>query len=223
MLNTSPKDMGNRTLPLKPVSPNQSIKQKPTQPKPTQQKPTQKKPIAKKQSGFRLLLHLLQRHPLLSLVVVWGSIIYFGWLAISGLTYTNPAPLEVVESPQPAVSQPVEMDKPATSLGMLAIVAVSCAAGSVMLARQLRPAKPEPRRGVKQVPPPDKVRSRPPRPLNSKLKPQPTQPSARKSTPIAARPPVRPPIVTLLSVENEEPLEQGDVTLAEMMDIRRQA
>lgn len=153
--------------------------------------------------------------------------LFFGWLAIKGLTYINPASLEVAESPKPeAAAQPFKIDKPTSSIGLLAIVAASCAATSIMVARQLRPVKPAPRRALKraQTAPAKEARSlnRNPQPAcrPSNLKPTPAQ-SAPAA--IASKSPAHPSIVTVLSVEDENPLEIGDATLAEMMDIRKQA
>ncbi len=149
---------------------------------------------------------------------------FFGWLAITGLTYINPAPLEVATPPSPEVSEspsPFRIDKPATSFGILAIVAITCATSSVFLARRLRPVKPAPRRVIKRTQPTETVRSQKDRkPINSAIPPANLKPAP---TAIAAKPKARPPAVTLLSAEEENPLEMGDTNLAEMLDIRQQA
>ncbi len=199
--------MGNRTLPLQNVTAPRSTKRT------IDRKPTPK------HSSLRFLLHFVQRHPFICLLAVWSSFLFFGWLAITGLTYINPAPLEVVATPQPsAESQPTtpfELSKPANTFGLLAIVTVTCAASSVLLARQLRPVKPAPRRAIKRQPAPTMEALRSPRSPKPIAKPHP--PTVKPT--IAVKP--RPPVVAVLT-EDETPLEIGNATLADMLDIRQQ-
>ena len=201
---------------------------------------TKRKSIAQKPSGFRFLLHFAQRHPFLCLLAVWSSTLLFGWLAISGLTYISPTPVEVAGSPKPEATetvQPFGIDTPATSIGLLAIVAASCAVTSVFVARKLRPVKPAPRRALKRTQPTEARSSRSLSPRSLVVAPgQSRNPHASTPKPtsagsippvivpvIAARPQTRPPSFTVLSIADENPLEMDDVTLAEMMDIRKQA
>ncbi len=102
------------------------------------------------QNSFRFLLFLAQRYPMLLWTGAWLVLVLVSWLAIAGLTYTNPDPL-VVESPQPETAvQPAQPQpefqprKPATSLGLIVGVVGICAVTSGLLARQLRPVKPAP-------------------------------------------------------------------------------
>ncbi|MBW4442910.1 MAG: hypothetical protein KME10_17060 [Plectolyngbya sp. WJT66-NPBG17] len=204
--------MGNRIIPLKtvaaPRSPNRSTERK------SHTKLSHAKP-----SGLRFLLHFAQRHPFICLLAVWSSFLFFGWLAVSGLTYTNPAPVEVAQSPvaESKPPSPFEFSKPANTFGLLAIVTASCAVTSVLLARQLRPVKPAPRRAVKRqsAPTPATVRSTRPRQSIEK-------PPANVKTAIVPKPPTRPSVVTVI-IEDENPLEMGDATLADLLDIRQQA
>lgn len=218
--------MGNTVNTLQSVTPlttARHAKQKPTKPK---SKATKSTP--------RILFHFVQRHPIILLFAVWGVVIYFGWLAIAGLTYINPAP---VEAPKPeAITEapkPFRIDRPASSFGLLAVVAGSCAVTSVLLARQLRPVKPAPRTSAKRV----VIDPKPKRELRSRQERSRSSANSRKSTPPikpvtmspaqaiakpAPKPPVRPPVVTVLPPE-DSPFEMSDPSLAEMMDIRRQA
>lgn len=196
--------MGNTLKPLQPIPPSKLAKPSPRQavakPKP-------------RRSMSRWLLHFAQRHPFLCLFATWGVILYFGWLGVSGLTYTNSAPLE--SPPAAAAPKPFKIAKPATSFGLLAVVAGSCTVTSVVLARKLRPAKSGAHLPAKRVAiAPKPQRSRPA--VGSRPRPAPnaraTAKPARKS---AAHPPV-----TVLSPEDRA-FEMRDPSLAEMMDIRQ--
>lgn len=217
--------MGNTINTLKSVTSVKAARQTP------QQKPA--KPKSKPTpSTSRFLLHFAQRHPFICLFVTWGAMLYFGWLAISGLTYTNPAPLETPQ-PEPVAEapQPFKIDRPATSFGLLAVVAGSCAVTSALLARQLRPVKSAPRNAAKRVviEPKQELRysqgqSRSPVSSRRPLNPPATKPIPKAQAGIAkkpvAKPPARPPVVTVLS-EEDSPFEMRDPSLAEMMDIRQ--
>jgi hypothetical protein len=181
---------------------------------------TTQKPSAKL-TAFHLLLHLGKRHPFFCLFTVWSSFLFFGWLALSGLTYTNPAPLE---SPKPEVqAAPFQLSKPINTFGLVMLVTSSCAITSVLLAKQLRPVKPAPRRVVKrQAALSETVRSR--QPVRS-ARPSIAQ-QARSISNTVPRPEIIPPtptrpVVTVLPIEDESPIEMGDFTLAEILDIRQ--
>lgn len=108
------------------------------------------KPTAKPPSSLQLLMHFARQHPFISLFAVWIAFLFFGWLAIKGLTYTNPAPLEVIEAPQPAAESPTHSAGASSAIGLLAIVVVTCATSSILISRRLRPAPASPRRIVKR-------------------------------------------------------------------------
>ncbi|MGG6266944.1 hypothetical protein ACQ4M3_30995 [Leptolyngbya sp. AN03gr2] len=184
---------------------------------------TTQKPSAKS-TAFHLLLHLVNRHPFFCLFTVWSSFLFFGWLALSGLTYTNPAPLEVAESPKPEVqATPFQLSKPINTFGLILLVTSSCAITSMLLAKQLRPVKSTPRRVVKRQAPPTRetVQSRPP--VRSTRPPIAQQ--ARAIAKSAPKPevisPAR-PVVTVMPAEDDSPI-QVSFTLADMLDIRQQA
>lgn len=169
-------------------------------------------------TGFRLLIFWAQRHPFLSLAGVWLTMMLLGWMAIVGLTYTNSAPLEVA-APQPeAQPQRVEPHKPATSFGLLVMVTATCAAASVLLARQLRPVKPAPRRAIKPLPAPTS-RSRSPQQSTPTPPPIPQQiPTLQPPPTPIAQPQSRPraqasPMFTLIPPDEENPLDWGDASL----------
>jgi hypothetical protein len=165
---------------------------------------------------LRILLYLTQRHPILFWTGSWLGMVLISWLAISGLTYTNPAPLEEgVEKPKLEVVKPtppepqVQPRTPATSFGLLAAVAISCTATSVLLARQLRPVKPAPRRFTR-------------RPSSSTPKPtvKPT-PNASIAT-VAPKPPVaQPENLTPMATPANRSTGWEAAKLADMLDIRQ--
>jgi hypothetical protein len=140
---------------------------------------------------YRLLLYLTQRHPFLFWTGSWLLMVLIAWTSINGLLHTDVEPLEaeapqpevVARSPEqvPLVSQP---SAPASSFGMLVAVVLSCGATSMVLARQLRSAKPASakpspqRRAVKSV-------------LPSQRKSDLPLPSVHASSPSRSRPQAR--------------------------------
>jgi hypothetical protein len=216
-------NMGNPSNTLKSV----------TRPQPARQSARQKAVKSQsttKRSTSRFLLHFAQRHPFICLFAAWGAILYFGWLAARGLTYTNSAPLEAPK-PQATATAPQSdshIETPATSVGLLAIVAGSCALTSVVLAKRLRPVKSTPKTPVRRVaiqPKPAKARettrsSRPPMSIPQANLPTPPtrQAAATAKAPIKQQQPTPTRIA-----EEESPFEMQDPSLAEMLDIRRQA
>ncbi|GAP95804.1 hypothetical protein [Leptolyngbya sp. NIES-2104] len=186
---------------------------------------TPRKPSAKL-TAFHLLLHIAKRHPFFCLFAVWGSFLFFGWLAVSGLTYTNPAPLEVAQSPKPeAQAAPFQLSKPVNTFGLVMLVTASCAVTSVLLAKQLRPVKPASRRVVRRqaAPTRETVRSR--QPVQSPRPPIAQQArSIANATPrpeVILPPALSRPVVTVLPAEDDTPIEIDDFTLADMLDIRQ--
>lgn len=180
------------------------------------------KPTAAKSSSLPLVLQLAKRHPFFCLFAVWVSFLFFGWLAISGLTYTNPAPLEVVKPEVQAA--PFQLSKPINTFGLVMLVASSCAIASFLVAKQLRPVKPAPRRVVKRQVPPQQTRhqsaqSSRPRPSIAQQARTIAQ-STPRSNVTAPPAPVR-PAVTVLPIEDDSPIEVGNFTLAEILDIRQ--
>lgn len=206
-----------------PVSSNQS---QPNQSQATQAKlNSARAPQASqgKATGLRILLHLTQRHPILFWTGAWLGMVFVSWLAIWGLTYTNPAPLEVAEKPQPEVvekKQPeteVQPRTPATSFGLLAAVAISCAATSVLLARQLSPVKPAPRRFTKRT------RSAAPKtaqPLQFAAQPG-SNPTIATAPTVSQPEPPTPPVAPMPTAASRATGWEA-AKLADMLDIRQQ-
>lgn len=196
---------------------------------------TPRKPSAKR-TAFHLLLHIANRHPFFCLFAVWGSFLFFGWLAVSGLTYTNPAPLEAAQSPKPeAQAAPFQLSKPVNTFGLVMLVTASCAVTSVLLAKQLRPVKPAPRRVVRRQAAPTREMARSHQPVQSPRPPLPlahasvTAQQARSIANATPRPEVilppalSRPAVTVLPAEADTPIEMDDFALADMLDIRQRA
>ncbi|MBD1844092.1 hypothetical protein H6F89_11905 [Cyanobacteria bacterium FACHB-63] len=208
--------MGNPITPVQNVTAPRSAKRSRT--------------TAKPPSVGRLLLHFAQRHPFICLFAVWSSFLFFGWLAISGLTYTNPAPLEIVESPQPVAESPANSADPSSAIGLLAIVVATCATSSVLISRRLRPAKQTSRRIIKRQvalsPTSDRRASRSQQ--SSRSRQSNGQPIAtlKSASPAqyaatAAKTSTRSPAPTLLLDKN--PLKSNQQpSLAERLDIRQQ-
>lgn len=161
--------MGNPTTSLQNVTAPRSV------PRSTRRKPTAKRP-----SGLQLLLYFARRHPFISLFTVWLAFLFFGWLAIKGLIYTNPAPLEVVEPP--VAEAPAHSTDSGNAIGLLTIVIVTCATSSIWLSRRLRPVHPPSRRVIRRQP-----ASRP----TSKRTTNPTEPFPRVRQPSPATAPAR--------------------------------
>lgn len=208
-----------------PASSNQS---QPNQSKVTQAKSNSARaPQASpgKATGLRILLHLTQRHPILFWTGAWLGMVFVSWLAIWGLTYTNPAPLEVTEKPQPEVvekKQPateVQPRTPATSFSLLAAVAISCAATSVLLARQLSPVKPAPRRFTKR---PRSASPKTAQSFQTAAKPDSNPTIATAPTPSVSQP--EPPIQPVAPMPTAASHATGwePAKLADMLDIRQQ-
>lgn len=207
----------------KPITPVQNV----TAPRSAKRS---RRPTATPPSVGRFLLHFAQRHPFICLFTVWSSFLFFGWLAISGLTYTNPAPLEVVESPQSVAESPANSASSSSAIGLLAIVVVTCATSSVLISRRLRPAQQTPRRITKRQvalsPVSERRASRSQRAARSRqLAAQPiatlksASPAQYAAT--AAKTSTRSPAPTLLL--DKHPLKSNQQpSLAERLDIRQQ-
>ncbi|MEP0918671.1 hypothetical protein NC981_17720 [Leptolyngbya sp. DQ-M1] len=207
--------MGNPITPVQNVTAPRSAKRS--------RKPT------KPPSAGRLLLHFAQRHPFICLFAVWSSFLFFGWLAVSGLTYTNPAPLEVVESPQPVVESPANSADSSSAIGLLAIVVATCATSSVLISRRLRSAQQTSRRIIKQqaaLSPTSERRASRSQPSARGRQSGGQSISVKSASPAhyaatAAKTSTRSPALTLLP--DKTPLESNPpLSLAERLDIRQQ-
>lgn len=223
--------MGNQTIPLQNVTASRSTKRSTKQPpgqKPSAPHHKSHQKVTAKRSGLQFLLYFAQRHPFVCLFAVWGSMLFFGWLALTGLTHINTAPLEVAKSPQPeAVVESErsrsELSKPANTLGLSAIVAASCATASVLLARRLRPAKPPSRRALRRQSARTPETGRTPEATKRSTRPRrPIVEPANMPPAIPARPPTRSSAMKVLP-NQENLLDMNDASLADLLDIRQQA
>lgn len=188
------------------------------------------------QTSFRFLVFLAQRHPILLWSGSWLVLVLVSWLAISGLTYTNTAPI-AIDSPSPeAVTQPTQLtqpqrqfqpQKPATSFGLIVGVAGACAMASALLARQLRPAKPASRPVIRRSTKATNIAAKAPA-TSAVVQPivNSTQVASSVSRP-EATPPIMPPKIASTSQSAKRTAtvvapETRTPTLIELMDIRKQ-
>lgn len=169
----------------------------------------------------RLLLTLIQRYPLLFWSGIWVIVISIIGLGVTALIHIDP--LEA-EKPQPEVTIAAQSRlpaKPASSFGLLAAIAVSCGATSFLLAKQFNAPKPQ-RRVVAKT----KSRQAIVNYAANKLAPSarssaaPAQRATASQTAIA--PVASSRLVTVVPPEETHPLDWGDASLADRMDIRKQ-
>jgi hypothetical protein len=215
----------------------------------------------------RVLLYMTQHHPIIFWTGSWLGMALIAWVAMTGLTYTNTAPLEVAASPEPTTlaspysnsvqrshpsitthsphSEPqFQSNKPATSFGLFAAVAASCAAASVLLGRQLRPVKPTSKRGVRRLSEsrlatqstttnPERTARRLTKQVPQEVAPSsPTaEPSVQPTAATTLRPinakdteikkPASKPNTTAIPDDETILLDWGDANFVDMMDMRR--
>jgi hypothetical protein len=176
--------------------------------------------IARRQRLLNQLVAIVQRYPVLIWSGAWVMMMALCWISVTGLLHVDtveverPQPQIVADEPQIPQLKPRLQAKPASSFGLLAAIAVSCGATSLLLAKQFTPTKPSQRGLVIKRPnsrSSDEVAThQPPKKGRSTLV---KQTSARVATQ---------PIVTVLSPEENHPLDWGDASLADLMDIRKQ-
>jgi hypothetical protein len=191
---------------------------------------------------------LLQKRPF----ILWGAalvlVLLMGGLALKGLIY--PGPLETIEAelpttqPQPQSPQMPEVD---SNLWLFGAVALGCAAGSVLISRRIERLASQPQASQPKV----KQRvvasrsSAIPQTQTSTATRRPSAPPRRKKavaakkrrgtpTTVLQTEPVRmqqaaytpsgviEPVVTVVPENESHPLDWGEASLAEMMDLRKQ-
>ena len=182
---------------------------------------------ARRQGLLSQLVVFVQRRPVLVWSGAWVIMMALCWLSVTGLLHVETFE---VEPPQPQIVadesgipplKPRLQAKPASSFGLLAAIAVSCGATSLLLAKQFSPAKSQ--RGLVIKRPNsmscDKAETHQPlkKGRSNLAKPTPTEGATQRSSPVAAQ-----PIITVLSPEENHPLDWGDASLADLMDIRNQ-
>ncbi|MGV0027899.1 hypothetical protein [Phormidesmis priestleyi] len=187
--------------------------------------PPRKRTSAKKQPPFwlKLLVTFTHHHPFLLWSGVWLLMVSLTWVGVRSLIHIDPGE---VETPQPGLvadapqtQKPPQFEaKPASSFGLLVAIALGCGGMSFLLAKQLTPTKPQPRLVTRP-----KLRSPKVRTAISSSDPQGVVPKSQTPILQAAAPVVtRPPTVTVVPSEEAHPLDWGDASLADMMDIRKQ-
>lgn len=197
-----------------------------------------------------MAMQLIQKRPF----ILWGAslvlVLLMGGIALKGLIY--PGPLEPTEpelATVPAKPQPPQIPEVDSNLWLFGAVALGCAAGSVLISRQLErlgsrsqssPAKPKPRavtsrlNATPQRQPGKASRHSSPSVRRKKATASVKQGSAPAATAFQAettrmRPATYPatsvviePVVTVVPEDESHPLDWGEASLAEMMDIRKQ-
>ncbi len=180
--------------------------------------------IARRQRRLNQLVVFVQRYPVLVWSSAWVMMMALCWISVTGLLHVDP----LVEQPQPSIVadepqipqlKPRLQAKPASSFGLLAAIAVSCGATSLLLAKQLSPTKSQRGLVIKRPSPvATAMATRQPSTAGSDLKRRPpAERATRRSSPVATQ-----PTVTVLSPEETHPLDWGDASLADLMDIRKQ-
>ncbi len=175
------------------------------------------------------LVAFVQRYPVLLWSGVWVLLVAIIWFSATGLTHVDTFEVEQsqpeigADASQTALLKPRLQAKPASSLGLLMAIAVSCGVTSLLLSKQFTPAKAQ--RGLvikRQTAFPDQpleTVAHPPSPsAESKLSRQ----SAGDAVPRRSPPVETQPTVTVLPPEENHPLDWGDASLADLMDIRKQ-
>ncbi len=182
--------------------------------------------IARRQRLLNQLVAIVQRYPVLIWSGAWVIMMALCWVSVTGLLHVEtlqveqPQPQIVADESQIPQLKPRLQAKPASSFGLLAAIAVSCGATSLLLAKQLSPAKSQRGLVIKRPTPVIKAEmaTRQPSTKGSALKRQPPAEGAtRRSSPLATQ-----PTVIVLSPEENHPLDWGDASLADLMDIRKQ-
>lgn len=181
--------------------------------------------LTARQRLFEHLVVVVQRHPILVWSGTWVVLMALCWISITGLLHVDTVE---IEQPQPQVvadeSQIPQIKsrhqaKPASSFGLLAAIAVSCGATSLILAKQFSPKPSQRRLVIKRPAPVPKAEMATRQPLKAGKSDLTKQAAAvaRRSSPVATQ-----PTVTVLPPEENNPLDWGDASLADLMDIRKQ-
>ena len=190
---------------------------------------------------------LLQKRPF----ILWGAslvvVLLLGGIALKGLIY--PGPLESTEpelATVPAKPQPPQLPEIDSNLWLFGAVALGCAAGSVLISRHIeRLGSQSSQAKLKQrvvASRPNPITQRQPATATRRSSP----PMRRKKAAVSAKrssapaatvlqtEPVRmrqaayptsvviEPVVTVVPENESHPLDWGEASLAEMMDIRKQ-
>lgn len=175
---------------------------------------------------LNFLLKLLKRWPWLVWTGVWAFLLLITAIAIFSLTYTVGVQQKEPEPTPRAAENPAETSSQTGSpmpLLLLGAVALSCVAGSFVIAkRRLATSSQQPtklrqrqRSSVKGL-----TRRQQRKQLLQESLPVVTPPE-EPQLPVAAVPAETEPVVTVLPPEESHPLDAGEESLVEMMDIRK--
>ena len=182
------------------------------------------------QHPLPLLKYLLHKYPLAVCGGFWVVMVLLGSMATFGLF--NPGPMEQEASkPTPSLATVQEPTPQSTAkkdlqLSLFGAVALGCAAGSLLVTQALRYATQgsQPPKGLKPVATIRKKRRHPSkrrRPVSQRPTPvgvEPTFETVDKPLPITDEKLTQ---VTVLSPEESHPLDGGDESLADMLDLRK--
>lgn len=175
-------------------------------------------------ASLNSILKLIKRWPWLILPGVWVFLIALTAIALFSLTYTGrvqqeePKPTPVATDNLPETSS--QASNP-IALWLLGTATLTCAAGYLVIYKRLNSSSR-----------PAKLRERVKRSFTQGLtrrqqRKRLLQESPPVSTPLEPLPPVVPvpteiePVVTVVPPEESHPLDSGEESLAEMMDIRK--
>lgn len=174
------------------------------------------------------LIALLKRHPWLLWSGMWVLILsaaaFISSIAIFSLMHTGRIAHQELPRPTVATENPAKASQTTSTmfLWVLGAVALTCsAAGYLAISQRLnssssaKPGKPVKRSA--QTPTRRQRRRR----LRHELLPSPTPPKPMPTVTPAVPAEVE-PVVTVLPPEESHPLDTGEESLAEMMDIRKQ-
>lgn len=174
---------------------------------------------------LNFLLKLLKRWPWLVWTGVWAFLLLVTAIAIFSLTYTGGVQQKEPE-PTPTAENPAETSSQTGSpmpLLLLGAVALTCVAGSLVIVKRrlatssqqptkLRQRQRSSARGLTRRQQRKQLLQDPP--------PVPTPPE-EPQPPVAPVPAETEPVVTVLPPEESHPLDAGEESLVEMMDIRK--
>lgn len=178
-----------------------------------------------------VLIQLSNKRPIAFWGGLWASIILVAAIAATGLISTGPPELEKAEpkptptpvftqgsSPEPtAIASSQDAASEGLPMWLYGAIATSCATGTVLIliALRLKPSRRRRQPLKRSTTAPAAVRKkRPPSPKRRPVSSRPMQ-----NPPVATFSPQ--PVVTILPPEETHPLDWGDDSLADMMDIRK--
>lgn len=180
---------------------------------------------AGKLTGFNSLFKLLNHHPWLIWSGVWTLLLAITAIALFSLTHTGLVEQEPEQIPIAAENPAATSSQTGNPIPLLLLgaVALSCAAGSLVIyKRRTDPSWPRQlRKRVKSSSAQVLTRRQQRQQRLQESPPVPT-PVVEPLAPVATVPEETEPVVTVVPPEESHPLDSGEESLAEMMDIRKQ-